>query len=174
LGKCRLSDGKTRTVNMKLLHNDYLHLAVRLLIGGLFLYAGLPKILDTMGFAASIYNYKLFPSPVIGLTAAFIPWVEVLAGIALILGVKARGASLLISVLLVVFIVLAAISAIRGLDIDCGCFSGVERKANWVAIFEDIALLGCTFIIFYLDRGRISPIALIKKINNSAKKETLS
>ena len=159
---------------MKLLHNDYLHLAIRLFIGGLFIYAGLPKILDTMGFAASIYNYKLFPSPIIGLTAAFIPWVEVLAGSALILGVKARGASLLISVLLVVFIVLAAISAIRGLDIDCGCFSGVERKANWIAIFEDIALLGCAFIILYFDQGRISPIVLIKKVNNPTKKEASS
>ena len=159
---------------MKLLHNDYLHLAVRLFIGGLFLYAGLPKILDTMGFAASIYNYKLFPSSIIGLKATFIPWVEVLAGSALILGVKARGASLLVFVLLVVFVALAAISAIRGLDIDCGCFSGVERKANWLAIFEDLALLGCAFIIFYCDRGRISPIALIKKVSNTVKKGALS
>jgi len=158
---------------MQLLHNDYLHLAVRLLIGGLFLYAGSPKILDTMGFAASIYNYKLFPSPIIGLTAAFIPWVEVLAGLALILGVKVRGASLLISVLLVVFLILAAISAIRGLDIGCGCFSGVERKANWLAIFEDLTLLGCSFFIFYFDRLRVSPIALIKKRNNPDKKEAL-
>jgi len=159
---------------MKLLNNDYLHLAIRLLIGGLFLYAGLPKVLDTMGFAASIYNYKLFPSPIIGLTAAFIPWVEVLAGLALILGLKIRGASLIISLLFVVFVALAAISAIRGLDIDCGCFSGVERKANWLAIFEDLALLGCAFIIFYCDRGRISPIALIKKVSNTVKKGALS
>jgi uncharacterized membrane protein YphA (DoxX/SURF4 family) len=159
---------------MKLLYNDYLHLAVRLLIGGLFLYAGLPKVLDTMGFAASIYNYKLFPSPIIGLTAAFIPWVEVLAGLALILGLKIRGASLIISLLFVVFIVLAAISAIRGLDIDCGCFSGVERKANWLAIIEDIALLGCSLFIFNLDRGKISTIVMIKRVFNPAKKETLS
>jgi uncharacterized membrane protein YphA (DoxX/SURF4 family) len=158
---------------MKILNNDYLHLAIRLLIGGLFLYAGLPKILDTMGFASSIYNYKLFSSPVIGLTAAFIPWVEVLAGLALVLGVKVRGASLLISLLLVVFVSLTAISAMRGLDIDCGCFSGVERKANWLAIFEDLALLGCSFFIFYFDRLRVSPIALIKKRNNPDKKEAL-
>jgi len=159
---------------MKLLHNEYLHLAVRLLIGGLFLYAGLPKIMDTMGFASSIYNYKLFSSLLIGLTAAFIPWVEVLAGLALVLGVKVRSAALIISLLLVVFVSLAAISAIRGLDIDCGCFSGVERKANWLAIYEDIALLGCSFFIFYLDQGIISPIALIKKINSPSKKDAIS
>jgi len=159
---------------MKLLHNDYLHLAVRLLIGGLFLYAGVPKILDTLGFAASIYNYRLFPSLVIGLTAAFIPWAEVLAGLALVLGVKVRSASLIISLLLVVFVSLAAISSIRGLDIDCGCFSGVERKASWLAIFEDIALLGCSFFIFCFDQGIISPIALFRKINSPSKKDELA
>jgi uncharacterized membrane protein YphA (DoxX/SURF4 family) len=159
---------------MKLLQNEYLHLAVRLLLGGLFLYAGLPKIMDTMGFASSIYNYKLFSSFVIGLTAAFIPWVEVLAGLALVLGVKVRSAALIISLLFVVFISLAAISAIRGLDIDCGCFSGVERKANWMAMLEDIALLGCSFFIFYFDRGRISPMALINKISSPSKTEDVS
>ena len=159
---------------MKFLHNDYLHLAVRLLIGGLFLYAGLPKVLDPIGFAASIDNYKLFPSVMVGFTAAFIPWLEVMAGLALIVGVKYRGASLIISLLLVVFIVLTAISAIRGLDIDCGCFSGVDRKTNWIAIFEDIILLGCTCIIFYFDKGKFSPTALIKIGNNPMKKEALS
>ena len=98
---------------------------------------------------------------------------EVLAGLALVLGVKVRGASLLISLLLVVFVSLTAISAMRGLDIDCGCFSGVERKANWPAIFEDLALLGCSFFIFYFDRLRVLPIALIKKRNNPDKKEAL-
>jgi len=159
---------------MKLLHNQYLHLAVRLLLGGLFLYAGLPKITDTMGFASSIYNYKLFSSLVIGLTVAFIPWVEVLAGLALVLGVKVRSASLIISLLLVVFVSLAAISAIRGIDIDCGCFSGVERKANWLAIFEDIGLLGCSVFIFCFDRGGISPMALINKISSPSKTEAVS
>ena len=149
---------------MKFIHNDYLHLTIRFLIGALFLYAAVPDILDTMGFASSIYNYQLFPSSIIGISAAFVPWLEVLVGLALVSGIKIRGASLLISLLVVVFISLAAISAIRGLDIDCGCFSGVERKANWLAIFEDLVLLGCALFIFFFDSARISLASLIKKI----------
>ena len=149
---------------MKFIYNDYLHLTARLLIGALFLYAALPDILDTMGFASSIYNYKLFPPSIIGMSTAFVPWIEVLVGLALVSGVKVRGASLLISLLVVVFISLAAISAIRGLDIDCGCFSGVERKANWLAIFEELVLLGCALFIFFFDSARISLVSLIKKI----------
>jgi putative oxidoreductase len=151
-------------MSMKFIHNDYLHLAVRVLIGALFLYAALPDILDTMGFASSIYNYKLFPSSIIGMSAAFVPWLEVLAGLALVIGVKIRGASLLISLLVVVFISLATISIIRGLDIDCGCFSGVARKANWLAIFEDIGLLVCALFILFFDKARITLVSLINKV----------
>ena len=149
---------------MKLLHNEYLHLTVRVLIGALFLYAALPDILDTMGFASSIYNYQLFPSSIIGMSAAFIPWLEVLAGLALVTGVKIRGASLLVSLLIVVFMILAAISAIRGLDIDCGCFSGVARRADWLAILEDIGLLVCALFIFVFDNARITLASLINKL----------
>jgi putative oxidoreductase len=147
---------------MKFLHNDYLHLIVRLFIGAIFVYAALHAILDTIGFASSIYNYKLFPPSIIGMSAAFIPWIELLAGLALILGVKVRGASLLISLLLALFISLAAISVVRGLDIGCGCFSGIDRKADWLAVSEDFVLLGCALFILFLNSARISLASLIK------------
>jgi len=149
---------------MKFIRNDYLQLTVRFLVGALFLYAAVPDILDTMGFASSIYNYQLFPSSIIGMSAVFVPWLEVLVGLSLVSGVKARGASLLVSLLVVVFITLAAISTIRGLDIDCGCFSGVERTADWLAIIEDLVLLGCALFIFFFDSARVSLASLIKKL----------
>jgi putative oxidoreductase len=156
-----------KVMAIKFIHNGYLHLAVRLFIGALFLYAAVPDILDTLGFASAIYNYQLFPSSIIGISAVFVPWVEVLAGLALVFGVKVRGASLLVSLLVMVFISLAAISTIRGLDIDCGCFSGVERTAGWLAIVEDLVLLGCALVIFFFDSARISLASLIKKISSS-------
>lgn len=149
---------------MKFIHNDYLHLTVRVLLGALFLYAALPHISDTMGFASSIYNYHLFPSSIIGMSAVFVPWLEVVAGLALVSGVKIRGASLLVSLLIVVFISLAAISAIRGLNIDCGCFRGVERKVGWLVILEDAGLLVCALFIFCFDSARITLASLIKKL----------
>jgi putative oxidoreductase len=148
---------------MKFLYNDYLHLIVRLSIGAIFVYSALPHVLNTMGLASSIYNYKLFPSSIIGLSAAFIPWVSLLAGLALILGVKVRAASLVISALLVIFISLAVISMIRGLDIDCGCFSGIGRKTDWLAISEDLVMLVCALFLFFLDRARISLASLVRK-----------
>ena len=148
---------------MKFLYNDYLHLIVRLLIGGLFVYSAVPHLFNTMGLASSIYNYKLFPSSIIGLSAAFIPWISLLAGLALILGLKVKAASFIVSTLLVIFISLAIISVIRGLDIDCGCFSGLERRTNWLTILEDLGMLTGALFVFFFDQSRVSLVSLIKK-----------
>lgn len=145
---------------MKLWHKDYTHLIVRILIGLLFLYAGAGKIADPFGFAVDIYNYKLFPEPVIGFIAAFIPWLELVAGVCLILGVGVRGASLVISGLLFSFIVLIGISWIRGLDVECGCFSGIERSVGFMAIGEDMLMLAGAMFVLVFDRMRILPYKL--------------
>jgi len=147
---------------MKFLSNNYLHLTVRLIIGAIFIYSAFPHVFNTMGLASSIYNYRLFPASIIGLSAAFIPWVSLLAGLALILGVKIRAASFIVSGLLVIFISLAIISIARGIDIDCGCFSGIERRTDWPTVFEDIAMLVGALYLFFFDRARISLASLIK------------
>jgi len=141
---------------MRFLTGDYLQFAVRIIMGGLFIYAGLGKILTPLEFAASIYNYKLLPEMMIGLAAVTIPWVEFLSGTALLIGIKIKGASLSISTLLIVFISILIISAARGLDVDCGCFSGVERHVGWLAISEDLAMLTGALFIYFFDRGKIS------------------
>jgi hypothetical protein len=52
----------------------------------------------------------------------------------------------------------------RGRDIDCGCFSGIERKANWLAISEALNMFVYAVFIFFFDRAGISLALLIKKI----------
>ena len=148
---------------MKFLYNNYLQLVIRLVIGAVFIYSALPHIFNTMGLASSIYNYRLFPAPIIGLSAAFIPWVSLLAGLALILGVKVKAASFIVSVLLVIFISLAVISVMRGLDIDCGCFNGIARRTNWLTIFEDFGMLLGALFIFFFDQARVSLASLVRK-----------
>jgi len=146
---------------MKFLDNAYFHLIARVLLGLLFLYAGVGKIGDQFGFAVDIYNFKLFPELMIGISAAFIPWLEAITGAFLILGVSVRGASLLIAALLISFIVLIGISAIRGLDLECGCFSGVERKVGFIAVGEDVIMLIWALVVLFCDKIRLSPNHLV-------------
>ena len=143
---------------------QYIFLAFRFLIGGTFLYAGVEKILSPFDFAVSIYNYRLFPGPLIGIAAAIMPWVEALAGLCLLAGFNTKGAATITSLLLLTFVGLIIISAVRGLDIDCGCFGGVERKVGLQAILEDTALLIISASILLWEKNALNLQNLIKII----------
>jgi len=113
----------------------------RLLVGGIFVYAGVLKVADPVDFARNIGNYRLVP-PVIALfTALVLPWIEILAGALLVLGVFRRTNALLIAAMLVFFIGLVAVTMARGINVDCGCFGTFSRKADWSLILEDAVML---------------------------------
>jgi len=116
-------------------------LLFRLVLGGLFVYAGAIKALEPLDFAQSIRNYDIVGQALSFFAALVLPWLEILAGVFLIAGVWTRGAALVISGLLVFFIALTVVTMVRGLDIDCGCFGAVDRKAGVGVILEDLAML---------------------------------
>ncbi|MHB8094551.1 MAG: MauE/DoxX family redox-associated membrane protein [Candidatus Aminicenantales bacterium] len=113
----------------------------RLLVGGLFIYAGVLKVAEPVDFARNISNYRLVPHVIAFFTALVLPWIEILAGALLVLGVFRRTNALLIAAMLVFFIVLVAVTMIRGIDVDCGCFGTFSRKADWSLILEDAVML---------------------------------
>lgn len=120
---------------------NWLILIVRLVVGGVFLYASVTKILKPYHFAAAVQAYQLLPSSLVGIATVFIPWMEAVAAAALILNWKPRSALVVLSVLMVVFLAAIAITMARGLDIDCGCGLLVERPVGWLALLEDAVLL---------------------------------
>ena len=97
-------------------------IACRVILGGLFLIAGLTKAYDPAGFATEIQNYHLVPWVGGVLLALFLPWVEIFAAGALFLKRFQRGALLLISAMLIVYCAALISAMARGLNIDCGCF----------------------------------------------------
>lgn len=126
-----------------LLHNDYLSLVIRLFIGVVFIYASYDKITSPAQFARIIYNYHLLPGELINLAALTMPWIELICGIGLIAGIYRQGSILIINLMLVVFAAAIAVNLIRGVNLECGCFS-VSSKAKSDALgllFRDIGLL---------------------------------
>jgi len=89
----------------------------------MFIYASVDKILHPASFTEAVYNYKILPDALINLTAIILPWLELLQGIFLILGIRLPGAALLCNLLLVTFFVALVFNLARGLDIHCGCFT---------------------------------------------------
>ncbi len=121
-------NGKERAIllknNLKILfYSNWIELFIRWLIGITFIYASYHKIAEPAHFAKIIYGYYLFPEFIINLTAIILPYLELLSGIALILGIYPRSALLILESMLFAFIVALSINLIRGHNFDCGCFS---------------------------------------------------
>lgn len=128
--------------------NRYLLFLFRLIVGGVFIWAGALKIADPLGFAQNIDNYRIFPHFMSFFLALTLPWVEVVAGAMLILGIWRRPNSLVTSLMLAAFIVLVFSAVIRGIDTDCGCFGSLSGKADIKLMVMDIFFCFCSVNIF--------------------------
>lgn len=136
---------------IKFFNNKYLLLISRLILGFIFLYAGMEKISDPEGFARSINNYKLLPYSAINIMALILPWIEVTAGLLLLFGIAAKENAFILSSLLVIFLIAIGISLFRGLNIDCGCFGTASgAKVGILKLVENILLIipGLHLMIF--------------------------
>ncbi len=128
----------------------------RLVVGGVFIWAGLLKILDPLEFAQNIANYRVFSPDLSLLTAIVLPWLEILCGVLVIFGIFRSASSLLLSGLLAAFLVLIMVTIFRGLDVDCGCFGSLGRHVDYRLLLTDIVLLYLTLNIFVSSLSRRS------------------
>ncbi len=96
--------------------------ALRLALGVLFLVAALAKIGDAASFAREVHNFRLAPLWSENLVAIVLPWIELVAGLALVTGLKARAGAFVALALMAGFTLAVGIAWARGLDFECGCF----------------------------------------------------
>jgi len=102
---------------------------VDLIVGGIFVYAGVSKVLDPVQFANDIDNYKTLPWFVSVRLAFYLPWLEIFCGLAVISRFFYRGGLSILTALLAVFIGVTIAAKLRGLDITCGCFG--HASEHW-------------------------------------------
>ncbi len=124
---------------------------MRLGVGVTFIYASFYKIIDPGAFAKSIWYYHLVPGDLINLIALILPWVELLCGISLILGVLYKGTVVLVNVLVVIFILALSTTIIRGIDIGCGCFKAgmTATESAWKALVFDLIMILFTLQLLF-------------------------
>src|SRR3989440_7854300 len=101
------------------------------IVGGIFVYAGVLKILDPVQFANDIDNYKSLPWFVSVRLAFYLPWLEILCGLALVSRLLYRGGLSILTALIAVFIGATIAAKARGLDITCGCFGHASKNWNF-------------------------------------------
>lgn len=113
-------------------------LIARVLLGTWFVYSGGIKIFVTglERFTQDIANYQLVTAPWDAVAAYTVPWLELIAGICLMLGILRRGAILTLAGLVGVFSVSVGWAWHKGLDISCGCHGGDAPIQYWAKAFE--------------------------------------
>ncbi len=138
-------------------------LVVRVVLGLWFAYSGGQKIFVTGldRFTRDVANYRLVGPPLDAVVAYTVPWVELVAGFCLILGILRRGSILTIAGLVVVFSVAIGWAWSQGLDISCGCLGSDAPINYWLKAAE---LCGYLLVLGWLWRieattVRVAPAA---------------
>lgn len=108
----------------------WIGLAFRMLVGGVWIAAGLLKLPDPAESVRAVRAYQLLPEAIVPTVGYALPIVEVLLGLTLVLGLLLRIGGVLSAVLFLAFIVGISAAWARGLQIDCGCFGGGGYDAN--------------------------------------------
>ena len=156
------TQGKPSSVLLRILTNPYVSLASRLILGGVLLYAGVSKVFDPGALAASIRSYELpLPEGFVTLWAHALPLLEILLGLYLLIGLFSRASAWSASGLIVLFSVVLIQGAVRGLEIDCGCFGSTtattgEASSLWVDVMRDLGLLALALQLVYAAPGKFS------------------
>ncbi len=148
-------------------------LILRVVLGGLFVFAASVKLSDPQGFFDSVHAFRLpaYLTQNLGLNmgdvthlerlATFVvPWLELVAGLALIAGYAARGAALVLSALLVFFLFGIYTVLARQMDVTCGCFGKFEIPCRgaigWCHVVRNSVLLTFGLVILFGGAGRWS------------------
>jgi uncharacterized membrane protein YphA (DoxX/SURF4 family) len=137
------------------MHADKWGIFIRIGLGGVFLFSSAGKIVDPHAFMEIVAQYRLLPPPLVWATAVFLPWIEAMCGLALVLGRFEKGAALLVSVMMVLFIAVTLYNGYRGLDVACGCFSVTAREPSNIALntLRDLFILAAgLWVLYYTHR----------------------
>ena len=129
-------------------------------VAGLFLAAAIPKIIDPASFAKVIHAYKLTPDAGVNLLAVFLPWLELVAAVALFLpGLNRRAGLWLCTLMLVVFTGAQVINILRGVKGTCGCFGSNSKPIGWPGVALNTAFLaaGGAALALQARRNRETP-----------------
>ncbi|KGM08605.1 DoxX family protein [Cellulomonas bogoriensis] len=139
--------------------------ALRMVLGGVALVAGVMKIVDLPGSVRAVRAYELLPDALAVLAGNALPMIEIVVGLLLVTGLFTRWSAVLFGALMLAFSVGVASAWARGLTIDCGCFGGggqveADETRYLHVLVRDVALvLGAAWLVWRprtrlsLDRG---------------------
>ncbi|MFC1611240.1 MauE/DoxX family redox-associated membrane protein [Myxococcota bacterium] len=145
----------------------WIALPARFYLGLVFVLACLHKIAHPEIFALDVATYDILPLPLVNLMAITLPWIELVAGVFLIVGFRTRGAALAIFGMMVMFIIAIVVALARGIDMSCGCFASQaaveDDPISWITIFRDLGWLVLAGYVVLFDHAPLGMDRLLRK-----------
>lgn len=125
-----------------LLTDPYAITTVRWLIGLVFLLSSITKLRDPKGFTMAVYNFRVLPVPLADLYAALIPYVEMITGALLLLGLLTQIAAAVAFLTLLSFTLAIGWNLTRGQHPDCHCFGNLfSEELSSMLVIRNVALM---------------------------------
>src|SRR6266403_5018189 len=136
----------------------------RLVLGGIFVYAGFSKLLmpnthlwpmfvlkfsitmNISSFAQQVESYKLISPEASQLVAHTLPFVEIVLGLLLLIGWRLRIWATAITAIMVGFLAVVTRAYLLHMDINCGCF-GTPEKLTGMTVVRDGALVALALLM---------------------------
>ncbi|HEY0367995.1 MAG TPA: MauE/DoxX family redox-associated membrane protein [Chthoniobacterales bacterium] len=115
---------------------------IAIIVAALFIFAGGAKISDPSKFARDITNFHIVPYSIAIRFAVYLPWLEIVAGLALLTQTFRRGALAILTPLMLIFIGATISAHARGINLECGCFGTVSKGMS----FGTHMLLDCAIL----------------------------
>ena len=135
----------------------WLVLVMRLILGGIFLAAGVLKFGNITSFASQIAGFRILPTPLVAPLAGVLPVVEIIVGILLIVGFATRIIAWLAAAQVAIFTVAIASAVMRGLTISCGCFGANDTtKTSWSEVARDALFVILAVVVALRAPGMMS------------------
>ncbi len=137
-------------------------LASRLVVGVVWIWAGLIKLPDPEASVTAVRAYQLLPASAADAVGRALPMVEVVVGVCLVVGLLTRISAAVSALLQIAFIIGITSVWARGISINCGCFGDGGHDPDAISkypweIARDVVLLAASLLLVWLRR---TPLAL--------------
>lgn len=103
---------------------DVVGLLARLFLGIVLVVAGFAKVGRPLTAQRAVQAYEIMPMGLAGYVGLALPFLEIVLGALLVLGLFTRPVAIVSTLLMVAFVIGISQAWARGLTIDCGCFGG--------------------------------------------------